>query len=284
MAVHHGNDRAIISQIAGRHLVFDRRHISFLRRHCTTCGILVGTVPQSPTQNVFLGVPLELTEEEARVLVENNLASLRFETQFQVRICYGPEIGARNWYISRLRSSRREVERVMAEYIHHRKRPVAEGYSGSNTAASMTSRSANDFVDTTPQSLGTLSECTAKRMLCSVTSTSVDGQDSSPLSESVAPLRCDALFRQLRGGRYYTTPGLRFGARLSVYPGDPFRFHAHYLANGYGWEDPISLLDVVSGGRLSTTVKKGFLIGGADDGLHSEDNVARMFCIEWAGM
>jgi tRNA-splicing endonuclease subunit Sen34 len=80
------------------------------------------------------------------------------------------------------------------------------------------------------------------------------------------------------------TPGLRFGAQLSVYPGDPLRFHAHYLANQYDWEDEIPLLDVVSGGRLSTTVKKGFLIGGADTRPGSQLDTGRIFCIEWAGM
>lgn len=38
------------------------------------CGMLVGTIPNLSQQNVFLGIPLELMPEEARVLVEKGAA------------------------------------------------------------------------------------------------------------------------------------------------------------------------------------------------------------------
>lgn len=95
------------------------------------------------------------------------------------------------------------------------------------------------------------------------------------------------LYKHLNSKGYYITPGIRFGADYSVYPGDPFRYHAHFMATSYGWEEDIALLDLVTGGRLGTGVKKGFMIGGApltepaveDDGDH-----LRAFTIEWAAM
>ena len=80
------------------------------------------------------------------------------------------------------------------------------------------------------------------------------------------------------------TPGLRFGAHFSVYPGDPFRYHAHFLANSYKWEEEIPLLDLVGAGRLSTAVKKGFLAGSEAPTSFRPDAQARVFCVEWAGM
>lgn len=80
-------------------------------------------------------------------------------------------------------------------------------------------------------------------------------------------------------------PGLRFGSNFNVYPGDPLRFHAHFLANAYEFDEEISLLDLIGGGRLSTGVKKSFLIGGEDPEADSESGrKMRTFSIEWGGM
>ena len=124
-----------------------------------------------------------------------------------------------------------------------------------------------------------------------------------------------ALFRHLHGLDYFMSPGLRFGCQLLVYPGDPLRFHSHFLAVGADWDEEINLLDLVGGGRLGTGVKKGWLIGGVEvdeqgkgngnvSGVANEDgeldagidnggrgresNIddarVRTFCIEWGGM
>lgn len=80
------------------------------------------------------------------------------------------------------------------------------------------------------------------------------------------------------------TPGLRFGSKYSVYPGDPLRFHAHFMANEYGWDEPIPTLEIVEGGRLATAVKKAFLIGGKKTGDGEAEEEIRTFSIEWAAM
>jgi tRNA-splicing endonuclease subunit Sen34 len=79
-------------------------------------------------------------------------------------------------------------------------------------------------------------------------------------------------------------PGLRFGGDYNVYPGDPLRFHSHFIATGYEWDQEIPVLDLIGGGRLGTAVKKGFMIGAEDPEYESEGDKVRTFCIEWAGM
>ena len=99
------------------------------------------------------------------------------------------------------------------------------------------------------------------------------------------------LYAHLHKKGYWMTPGLRFGADYSVYPGDPMRFHAHFLASAFDWDEEIDILQIVGLGRLATAVKKGFVIGGEatrkdnDDGEKEElrDSV-RVFSMEWAGM
>jgi tRNA-splicing endonuclease subunit Sen34 len=93
------------------------------------------------------------------------------------------------------------------------------------------------------------------------------------------------LFAYLHARSYFITPGLRFGCDYTVYPGDPLRFHSHFLAVGYDWDEDIPLMDLVGGGRLGTGVKKGFLIGGKGPTESAEEDAGvRTFCIEWGGM
>ncbi|KAF1919827.1 hypothetical protein BDU57DRAFT_153936 [Ampelomyces quisqualis] len=63
-----------ISRVADRYLLFSIDTISHCRRNHNICGMLVGTIPNLSQQNVFLGIPLELMPEEARVLVERGAA------------------------------------------------------------------------------------------------------------------------------------------------------------------------------------------------------------------
>jgi tRNA-splicing endonuclease subunit Sen34 len=63
-----------ISLIGGRYLLFDVDVIAHCRRAHNICGLLVGTIPNLSQQNVFLGIPLELMPEEARVLVDKGAA------------------------------------------------------------------------------------------------------------------------------------------------------------------------------------------------------------------
>lgn len=88
-----------------------------------------------------------------------------------------------------------------------------------------------------------------------------------------------SLFTHLHQHGYYLSPGLRFGAHYLVYPGDPVRFHSHFSAIQYEWDDEIDLVDLVGGGRLGTGVKKGWMLGGRD----TLSGNTYCFCIEWSG-
>ena len=70
-----------ISHVAGRYLLFDVDVIAHCRRTHNICGLLVGTIPNLSQQNVFLGIPLELMPEEARVLVDKGAAYLVDDAQ-----------------------------------------------------------------------------------------------------------------------------------------------------------------------------------------------------------
>ncbi|PFH54964.1 hypothetical protein XA68_11318 [Ophiocordyceps unilateralis] len=63
-----------VCKVARKFLVFDLESVTILRRVFHTSGTLVGTTPQQPAQNIFLGLPVELTSDEAGALVQNGVA------------------------------------------------------------------------------------------------------------------------------------------------------------------------------------------------------------------
>ncbi|KAM9917575.1 hypothetical protein OXX59_009243, partial [Metschnikowia pulcherrima] len=55
--------------------VFDVDHVRILRDHGIV-GVLVGSLPKAPQQNVFLGLPLQLSIYEAIWSVQAGIATL----------------------------------------------------------------------------------------------------------------------------------------------------------------------------------------------------------------
>jgi tRNA-splicing endonuclease subunit Sen34 len=141
----------------------------------------------------------------------------------------------------------------------------------------------------------TVTDCPGPELFL-VTPTTSNGalQSISPASGQASivteALPSYPLFKHLHDQGYFLSPGLRFGCHFVAYPGDPLRFHSHFLCNGMDWDQEFDLLDLVGGGRLGTGVKKGFMIGGRDeergaaDGGDDPGGAVRPFSIEWGGM
>lgn len=76
----------------------------------------------------------------------------------------------------------------------------------------------------------------------------------------------------------FVTPGLKFGGHYLAYPGDPLRYHSHYIVNARDKETPLTPVDLVSMGRLAVNVKKVYVLASPDD----SGNI-NVFSIHWAG-
>ncbi|GMM36818.1 tRNA splicing endonuclease subunit [Saccharomycopsis crataegensis] len=84
--------------------------------------------------------------------------------------------------------------------------------------------------------------------------------------------RCDRLISSVRfiqsihsraeTSQYYVLPGLKFGSKFVVYPGDPLRYHSHHIVNFFNWDEEIDLMRFVNGGRLAVGVKKLWVVSG----------------------
>lgn len=312
-----------ISLISGRYLLFDVDAVSYLRKTHHVCGVLSGSIPQVPQQNVFLGLPLELLPEEARLLVEKNAAYIVDSTPWHKEMSSTLKGEDRRRYLDSLRTEGMKARRVTEEIARKRQekglakqaqlkaakqakqaqaaaKPQDTGAAMDETreTAQMPSPVADDSsslsadaprTDSPSIASTTMPTSTAARTSAPYTVTPTTTYTTSPIPDQhlVSPLpsvpKSYPLFHLLHSQGYYITPGLRFGCDYTAYPGDPLRFHSHFLAVGYEWDEDIPLIDIISGGRLGTGVKKGFLVGGMEeDGV--DERGTRAFCVEWGGM
>lgn len=309
-----------ISYISGRYLLFNIDAISHARRAYNICGILIGTIPNLSQQNVFLGVPLELMPEEARVLVEQGHAYLVDEVEAhrlgfmemnrEHRLAYLQDmdrLGMKQAVTVKKKSEERSEKALRAKGLAsfvQEKNSDAQPEAGESTTTATPSRdTAASIVDTSDTSLFNPPSAPPSPVVVSereliphfITPTisypPLALSSSSSVSSISPPVVATnyPLFRYLHSKGYFSMPGLRFGCHYSVYPGDPLRFHSHFLATGIGWDEEFDLLDIVGGGRLGTGVKKAYLVGGEDPNKRiGEENgdmeSVRAFSIEWAGL
>uniref|UniRef100_A0A3Q3WCX6 tRNA-splicing endonuclease subunit SEN34 n=1 Tax=Mola mola TaxID=94237 RepID=A0A3Q3WCX6_MOLML len=87
------------------------------------------------------------------------------------------------------------------------------------------------------------------------------------------------VFRDLRGRGFYLTSAGKFGGDFLVYPGDPLRFHAHFIAVCLAADEHVCVLDVLAVARLGSNVKKTVLFCSPGPGggvLYTS--------LQWSGM
>jgi tRNA-splicing endonuclease subunit Sen34 len=291
-----------ISVIAGRYLLFDVNVVTYLRKTHHICGVLIGSIPQIPQQNVFLGLPLELMPEEAKLLVEKEAAYIvddlawhkeRFSTlEGSDKRKYLDSLRAKGLEARRLaeHASRKRSENALARQAAQRRQNEApaeeQGTSGDPPDGAAPE---SLFDDVRPASRTSSAAPSTLDTPYGVTPTTSYSPSSLPQTTTLqltpAVQSSYPLFEHLHSRNYFIMPGLRFGCDYNVYPGDPLRFHSHFSATSYGWDEEFSMIDLIGGGRLGTRVKKGFLIGGEDRDAEPDKGAAvRTFCIEWGGM
>ncbi len=290
-----------ISLINGRYLLFSADVVSYLRREHHICGVLIGSIPHLPQQNVFLGLPLELMPEEAQLLVEKDIAFILDDARAHEEGLRDLKQKDREDYLSSLRSEGSHAAKQHAG-LKEQKRNKAlkrrcltpssdhlEEHTKGHKSTESIDPTLPQFRDSTEDSLFTSPP---------EPSTPISVKPLEPSTLAVTPAISTLLlptptlsltnipasyplFAHLHNKGYFLSPGLRFGCQYLVYPGDPLRFHSHFLAVGVDWDEEIDLMDIVGGGRLGTGVKKGYLLGGKETTKQDE---VRTFSIEWAGM
>ena len=317
-----------ISSATERFLLYDINTIIWLRKTHNILGVLIGTLPQFPQQNVFLGLPLELQPEEACLLAEKELAYIVDDLYSHSMGMQSITAAEKEAFIASLGKEGREAAKAAENKKEAARRKTMKRLSGGNKISKDTTSGPGngpaaeteiheDALFDQPQtadsapipSLASSRPSVHKEASWAVTpATSYPPLQTPPMTSTTTLPKVKpssyALFKHLHRLSYFLSPGLRFGCQFSVYPGDPLRFHSHFLAVGSDWDEEIDLLDLVGGGRLGTGVKKGWLIGGVSkvksgalarrredqpnatetNHVDATNSSVRTFCIEWGGM
>ncbi|KAL1863297.1 tRNA-splicing endonuclease subunit [Paecilomyces lecythidis] len=299
-----------ISFVSGRYLLFSIDAVTYLRREHNICGVLIGTLPQIPQQNVFLGLPLELMPEEARLLVDKGVACIVDEKRAhnvgmktlmqEDRRRYLQDLEHEGFQASRIQAERKEQQREEVLKNLQKKKGAKVKVADTQTAARgpvVAEEDVNTEIFGQDQRPGSALASSRASIIPDTPfgitpATSYPPLPSQPHPESLLP-KPDVpasypLYAHLHSKGYFLAPGLRFGCQYLAYPGDSLRFHSHFLVVAADWDEEIDLMDIIVGGRMGTGVKKGFLIGGAEKTPPTSEpdtnDSVRTFSIEWAGM
>jgi tRNA-splicing endonuclease subunit Sen34 len=307
-----------ISKVANRYLLFDIDDVMYLRRNHNICSPFVGTLPQAPQQNAFMGLPIELMAEEAKVLVDINVAYVVDDAAFHPSRIQSMDEPMRKAYLQVFKDESKRAQLAAMDFAEKRKQNfVAKKKSkkkrkehededeqspiigGQPVVPSQVLEKSSLFDSSPSPGVSRVPEPVRFEITPSTSGALVRPPGSGTRASIDVP-KAYPLFALLQHKGYFMMPGIRFGCDYNVYPGDPLRFHSHFQATGYTWDEEIDLLDIVCCGRLGTTVKKSFLIGAevpqptdeGQNGLGDEEPEeavtavpkVRAFSIEWAGM
>ncbi|KZT11207.1 tRNA-intron endonuclease catalytic domain-like protein [Laetiporus sulphureus 93-53] len=304
----------------GKAYAWDIDDIAVLRGQHHICGVLTGTLPHLSQQNVFLGIPLVLMPEEVVVLVEKQLAVLvddltahrtpsietlkgwneeRAESaRLQIAAAEEDAQDRPAKYVLSEDALRKRKEREERRAAAAKAKALAEGEdivdpsilastSAPQNQAVMTERPPNSAANNvTPPYTITLPASSSSLQWYDTegcTYTSIEDARAAGVWTYPADLHERAkcgVFRDLWEKGYFMGGGIKFGGDFLVYPGDPLRYHSHFVATVI--DAPLATIkpmEIVAHGRLGTATKKAHLLCGWED----EKQEVSYFSIEWAG-
>ncbi|KAG2147128.1 tRNA-intron endonuclease catalytic domain-like protein [Suillus cothurnatus] len=278
--------------------VWDVDDINILRSHHHICGILTGTLPHLSSQNIFLGLPLQLMPEEAVLLVENGIAVLVDDPSAH----HAPSQSALKATNS-LTEEKGSIEasnpdRAMSENAKRKRKEREERRARSKaniTSSVPAEHSPSPHPTSENPSQTVIGETPDNDIVMPSGSYTVNIPASSSKLEWYAPhsnasltiaretgiwLYPSTLQERARCGDTTWEGGLNLVAEYLVYPGDPLRYHSHFIASVIEAPDAaLRPMEIVAHGRLGTGTKKAHLLCEWND----ETRVVSYLSVEWAG-
>uniref|UniRef100_A0A3B5A7U9 tRNA-splicing endonuclease subunit Sen34 n=1 Tax=Stegastes partitus TaxID=144197 RepID=A0A3B5A7U9_9TELE len=241
-------------------------------------GALLGSLPRTPRQNQRLGRPLLLLPEEEKLLREEKAAG--------ALPGHNQDVGGAELQQGFEEEQQRSFEEQSVLALDDRKSALLRAMTSSHTGESVTMAlrgrlEALDHGFTFPRSAMAVQLSTARAGLSYCPEARTLLQADWPIREQGGPCSDTKyqVFRDLRGRGFYLTSAGKFGGDFLVYPGDPLRFHAHFIAVCLALDESICLLDVLAVARLGSNVKKTVLLCSP-----APDGGVRYTSLQWSGM
>ncbi|KAG7225954.1 hypothetical protein INR49_018555, partial [Caranx melampygus] len=249
-------------------------------------GALLGSLPRTPRQNGRLGRPLLLLPEEERLLGEHQAAAA---------LPAGNQDGGGaelcQWVEQYKEEQKRSYEEQSVLALEDRKLALLRAMNSSHTGSDAGLETSDEALRgrlealdrsfSFPQSALAVQLSTVRAGLTYCPEDRAFLQADWPVRAQDVP--CNdvryQVFRDLRGRGFYLTSAGKFGGDFLVYPGDPLRFHAHFIAVCLSLDEGVSVLDLLSVARLGSNVKKTVLLCSPEP-----DGGVRYTSLQWSGM
>ncbi|MBN3271338.1 SEN34 endonuclease, partial [Polyodon spathula] len=259
-------------------LLWRSADLQLVRERMGIVGTLVGSLARQPRQNCRLGRPLQLLLEEARLLKDTGRAVLvkgaesecdddrvnvEVEENYAKHLQHSYEEQGR----LALEEKKRVLERVMTERLGDQ--PIRERLLSLKSSFSF------------PRSAMMVQLCTARARL----SYAPDERDwlatDWPLPRDNKQEVRYRVYQDLRQQGYYITSAGKFGGDYLIYPGDPLRFHAHFIAVCVPIKSQSPISDFLCLARLGANVKKTILLCSPSE---TEGEGVIYTSVQWSGM
>ncbi|XP_041653878.1 tRNA-splicing endonuclease subunit Sen34 [Cheilinus undulatus] len=246
-------------------------------------GALLGSLPRTPRQNLRLGRPLLLLPEEELLLSERHAAAALPPDKQDVERAE-PVVQVEQLEAEQQRSYKEQSVLALGDRKSALLRAMTSSHTdpgpgppGKGVPARLEALDRGFFF---PQSALAVQLSTARAGLTHCPESRAFLQADWPIRAQDGQHRHDRyqVFRDLRRRGFYLTSAGKFGGDFLVYPGDPLRFHAHFIAVCLPADDPVCLLDFLSVARLGSNVKKTVLLCS-----QSGDGVLYT-SLQWSGM
>ncbi|CAH2354690.1 tRNA-splicing endonuclease subunit Sen34p [[Candida] railenensis] len=236
-------EKVFLPVVGDKVLIFELEDVKKLR-HLGIVGVLSGTLSAAPQQNVFLGLPLQLSLEDVIWLVTNE---------------HGILIDSAKYH---------EVEAAMlnqADWNSSQRICVHDPKQDEELLKKLAKMNLSD--DKLILKKKQLQENKVENFIIIPNVTPLPNIDSYtiPLDKFLSLSNHHELisnyqvYRSVKDQGFFILPGIRFGGKYIGYPNDPLRYHAHFIINQ---ATDFKLIDLVAGGRLATGVKKVWVIVG----------------------
>ncbi|KAG9273330.1 tRNA-splicing endonuclease subunit Sen34 [Astyanax mexicanus] len=277
--------RVNISLVGGTPLLWRAGDIRRVREEDGVVGALVGSLARQPRQNVRLGRPLEILQEEASLLLERGRAAVQHTHNQEDEESHVKAVEA---YQSRLEHSYEEQCVLALEDKKAVLQRVMNAKQNDHTCDEGTEQAMRERLSslqkgfTLPRSAMAVQLCTARAGFGHCPEEAAFLAADWPMPRDERSETRFRVYRDLRGRGFYLTAAGKFGGDYLVYPGDPLRFHAHFIALCLSMVEQLPLCDVLAVARLGSNVKKTVLLcSPRDSGAEGEVVYSSL---QWSGM
>ncbi|XP_002123488.2 tRNA-splicing endonuclease subunit Sen34-like [Ciona intestinalis] len=289
----------------GKVLIWDQSVVSFIRKKHRMVGSNVGCLTTKPRQNAQFGLPLQLTNIEAKYLLEHCNACLldssvlpasidlekeaensnkKLQEQYEIQT-----ILKQNLKLDEIKNMKGMIKNGKISKQKQRKMIIKEKglnkqdgtITETNSVEVFDEKQFKQFAESELKKVERYGQeqTWIKMEHKSKFSSLMQQIDQTKIKLTEEESKLYQIFCDMHNQGYFLTDGVKFGGNFLVYPGDPGLYHSTYILLHIPYEQEISSTEFATFGRLASSVKKTLLLASID-----KENKVVYSSMSWSGI